>query len=132
MIGSLTGIRLLRGIGLASGIAPHTKVFCDSDGYEAFAASFILTGRLANGTSWEKPITPELYHHLEGSYNRRNVYGAALAFAPRLPEDLRGELLRQAMAPESPLRQELAIPEEINELRVVITPCRGDQTWTYP
>jgi hypothetical protein len=132
MIGYATQSRILRGLGAASGIAPFPKVFCAADGYEAFAASFVIEGELA-GERWSRKLDPEWYSRLEGPYNRRNVYGAALAFAPRLPAELRDTLLLQALSPGSRLREELGIPPNVEDLKVIITPRDGekDGPWAY-
>jgi len=122
IVGYLTGSRTLRGIGLASGIAPYTKVFCEADGYEAFAASFRLEGTRPDQSLWSCPLDPERYALIEGPYNRRNVHGATLAFAPRLPDELRASLISHALSPNSDLRQELDIPSDLTDLRVIITP----------
>lgn len=132
MLGHALQQQWLRGIGLASGIAPFTKVFCEADGYEAFAATFTLEGTMENGTVWSRKLDPEWYAQLDGPYNRRNVYGAALAFAPRLPEPLREELIRQSLAPGSALRAELQVPAELKDLRVLIQPKGAScPTWIY-
>lgn len=133
MIGYLTGIKLLRGVGLASGVSPYPKVFCEADGYEAFAASFQLEGHREDGTRWTRKFDPEWYSQLRGPYNRRNVYGAALAFAPRLPEKLRDQLLREALSPSSQMRTELGIPEDLQDETIIITPRDGEShgPWTY-
>jgi len=133
MIGYAVNSRLLRGIGLASGIAPFTKVFCAADGYEAFAASFRIEGDAPDGTVWGRELTPEWYSQLQGPYNRRNVYGAALAFAPRLEKNLREEMMRVCLKEGSILREELHIPPDLKNLRVIITPRAGEKNgpWTY-
>lgn len=126
MLGYLSGWKILRGIGLASGIAPFPKVFCEANGYEPFAASFRLLGETPDGAAWSLDLTSERYSKLSGPYNRRNVHGAAIAFAPRLPAELRDSLLAIDLAPGSPLRQELQIPSHIKNLRVQITPRVGE------
>ncbi|MGE9270652.1 MAG: hypothetical protein ACQKBU_07595 [Verrucomicrobiales bacterium] len=126
MIGDLTGSKLLRGIGLSSGLAPFPKVFCSSDGYEAFAASFQIEGVQPDGSHWSCLIDPHRYALLDGPYYRRNVYGATLAFAPKLPETLRTCLMSHALAPDSALRHELDIPPDLTDLRVVIRPRPGE------
>lgn len=135
MLGHLTGSKILRGAGLASGVAPFPKVFCAVEGYEAFAASFSLTGIKADGTAWARALDAEWYSKLQGPYNRRNVYGAALAFAPRLPSELRRTLLTEALRPGSQLRTELEIPADVRKLKVIITPRPGETgsggPWTY-
>lgn len=132
MVGYLTGSTILRGIGLASGIAPFPKVFCEADGYEAFAASFVLVGT-REGEAWSLALTPEIYARLKGPYNRRNVYGAALAFAPRLSEKLRDNLFVKALAPGSAMRAELGIPTDVCVLKIIITPRDGETEgpWSY-
>lgn len=134
MAGYLTQSRVQRGIGLASGVAPFPKVFCEADGYEAFAAGFTVEGSYADGNPWERKLDAEWYSQLRGPYNRRNVYGAALAFAPRLPEALRDELLEKSLSPGAAMRRELGIPEDLQNLRVRINPRDGerDGPWTYP
>lgn len=122
MVGYLTDSRILRGIGLASGVAPFPKVFCEADGYEAFAARFHLEGTRPDGSRWTCPLDPERYAQIKGPYNRRNVHGATLAFAPRLPDELRSSLISQALSPDSDLRRELDIPSDLTDLRVIITP----------
>ncbi|MFT4176891.1 MAG: hypothetical protein QM627_09565 [Luteolibacter sp.] len=134
MTGYLLHSRTLRGIGLASGISPFPKVFCEADGYEAFAASFEIRGTDPQGNPWSRPLDPEWYSQLRGPYNRRNVYGAALAFAPRLPDALRDHLLAESLAPDSALRAELGIPGNLKQLEVAITPRAGETggPWTFP
>ena len=133
MVGYIFNLPMVRGIGLLSGIAPFTKVFCEADGYEAFAASFYLHGQKADGTTWSRRLDPEWYAQLQGPYNRRNVYGAALAFAPRLPHELRDTLLKKSLSPGSALRTELGVPEDLIRLQVQIIsrPGHAEQTWTY-
>jgi hypothetical protein len=126
MTGHFLGSKVLRGLGLATGIAPYPKVFCEVDGYEAFAASFRFEGALPDGMPWACDLDPERYALIRGPYNRRNVYGATLAFAPRLPEDLRVSLLEWALDPSSPLRRELRIPANVDNLQVIITPRDGE------
>ncbi|TAG08675.1 MAG: hypothetical protein EAZ42_09855 [Verrucomicrobia bacterium] len=134
MLGHTVGSRVLRGVGLASGIAPFTKVFSEVDGYEAFAASFELSGLQEDGSRWSRQLDPQWYSDLNGPYNRRNVYGATLAFAPRLPPLLRDELLHDVLAPNSKLRRELSIPATLKNLTLQITPRSGEQDgpWAYP
>jgi hypothetical protein len=132
MAGYLTGWKALRGAGLAGGVAPFPKVFCEAEGYEAFAARFTLSGT-RGGAAWSLELTPEVYSRLRGPYNRRNVYGAVLAFAPRLPEALRTELFAHALAPGSAMREELGIPGDVLALKITVTPREGEAQgpWTY-
>lgn len=132
MIGYLAGSRTLRGIGLASVAAPLPKVFSDVDGLETFASEFTLLGVDGAGEPFALPITPELYARLEGCYNRRNVYGAALSYAPRMPEALWSAVFCYGLRPGGPLHREFGLPDGARELRVEIrTKTRGrTDTWT--
>lgn len=134
MIGHLAGSRILRGLGAAGVFAPFPKVFCEANGYEAFAAKFHLEGVDEDGRLWSRELTPEMYSRLSGCYNRRNVYGATLAGAPLLPEELRKALLAHALADHSAMRRELQIPQGLREPRVRIVPRPGEpnEPWVYP
>lgn len=134
MAGYCMNSKILQGIGAASGIAPFTKVFSDTDGYEAFTASFLLRGKTASGSVEEIIITPERYARLRGPYMRRNVYGAALVFAPRLPENLRTVLHRDSLKPGAPMRRELGVPDSWISADLVILPREGsaESSFTYP
>ena len=133
MIGHLAGSRILRGLGAAGVFAPFPKVFCEADGYEAFAAKFYLEGLDEHDRPWSRELTPEIYSQLSGCYNRRNVYGATLAGAPLLPEELRNALLARSLADHSAMRRELQVPQGLRELRVRIVPRPGEpnEPWIY-
>ena len=126
MVGYISGSVVLRGIGAASTTSPLPKVFSDVDGLETFASEFTLRYRDVSGTVTETPITPKLYGRLGGPYNRRNVYGAALSYAPRLPVPLWEAVYCYGLAPEGPLRTELGLGAEATEISVTIrTRTRG-------
>ena len=82
---------------------------------------------------WSCELTPELYSRLSRCYNRRNVYGAALAGAPLLPENLRNTLLEGSLADHSAMRRELQVPAGVRDLcvRIVLRPGEPNEPWTY-
>ena len=132
MLGEILKFPALKGVGLASGAAPFTKVFCqaesleDKQKFETFAAEFWLHYRLENGTEMKLRLTPETYQQLQGPYQRRNVYGAAIAYAPALPPDLKQATLHYALVSPGKLRQELSIPENATDLSIeMISLTRG-------
>jgi hypothetical protein len=120
MAGYLADAPALRGIGAASAAAPFPKVFSDVEGYETFAADFTLRGLDEAGEPFELEFTPELYSRLAGPYNRRNVYGAALSYAPRLPEKLWESVWCHGLGPAGPLRRELGLPTGAHALEMTI------------
>lgn len=126
MAGFLADSRPLRGVGAALAASPFPKVFSDVDGLETFASEFTLHWIDAAGSAQALPITPEIYSRLGGAYNRRNVYGGALSYAPRLPETLWRPVFRYALGPGGPLRRELGLPADAREIAVEIrTRTRG-------
>lgn len=129
-IGYAFNIPMLKGIGFASAIAPFPKVFSDVDGLETFASEFTLVLTSDQGALTELPIGPELYARLKGPYNRRNVYGAALSYAPRLKMEIWQQVFCYAFYVPGVLRQELQIPENTKHIAVRIrtkTTGRTDQ-----
>ena len=126
IVGHALHLPLLKGLGTMSGISPYPKVFCEAKGYEPFAATFTLIGEDAEGLTHKIPLTAERYAQLSGPYKRRNVYGAALAYAPRLPEELREHLFANL----EPLFTELNLPTLENP-RLKITPRDGEKESEY-
>jgi len=131
LAGVLTGSRALRGIGAASGAAPLPKVFTAHRGVETFAAEFRIHYDLA-GEPRVMALTPERAARLAGPYERRNVYGAALAYGPVLPARLRDPVLRRALRPDGALRAELGLPAGAERVRVEVrTLTRGQERTTW-
>ena len=132
MLGYATGSRALRGIGAATAASPLPKVFSDVDGLETFASEFTIRYRDARGTIGETRITPKLYGRLAGPYNRRNVYGAALSYAPRLPRSLWEPVFCHGVGRHGPLRSELGLGPDARQIFVTIrSMTRGrNDVWT--
>lgn len=135
MIGYMTGVSAVRGIGAVTAAAPFPKVFSDVDGLETFASDFTLHWQDALGGSHAWPITPDLYARLPGAYNRRNVYGAALSYAPRMPEALWQAVFCHAFAADGPLRRDFGLPADAHNFSVEIrtkTKGRNDRWLLTP
>jgi hypothetical protein len=133
MIGYAIGNRVLLGLGAATAVAPLPKVFSDVRGLEPFASTFTLHYWRARGAVDEIVVTPELYRRLKGPYNRRNAYGAALAYAPRLPTPLWTAVYCYGLSPDGPLRRELGLRRDDKEFAITIrtlTKGRHD-TWIF-
>lgn len=129
--GYLLNVPALRGIGAACGFAPYTKVFSDVDGFETFAAEFSLVLSDPSGAETSIEVTPEFYQKLRGPYNRRNVYGAALSYAPRLPEELWTSVFCYGFS--GPLLEEFEIPSGFASLSIQIdSRTHGrNQSWRF-
>jgi hypothetical protein len=120
MAGDLSGIRALKGIAAATGASPAPKVFSAVQGLETYSTRFYLAGT---------EMTPEIYGRIRGPYNRRNVYGAALAYAPVLPDELREPVMQYALCGDAPLMRELGIS---GKPEVVLEPLAGTSLGDLP
>jgi hypothetical protein len=129
LAGFLMHSTVLRGIALASTASPLPKVFSDVDGLEPFASEFTLHASTREGRTFSERITADLYQRLRGPYNRRNVYGAAIAFGPRLSRTLWEPVLCYGL--QGPLRNEFHLPSDMLDVEIEVktrTAGRKD-TW---
>jgi hypothetical protein len=111
MTGDLTGFLPLKAVAAATGASPAPKVFSAVQGLETYSTRFFLD------LGHERvELTPELYARIDGPYNRRNVFGAALAYGPVLPASLRDPVTRYALCGDAPLLREM-------NLRATATPA---------
>jgi hypothetical protein len=131
--------RPLKGVGAATTASPAPKVFSAVRGLETYSTRFSLEWTDRAGQRHELLLTPELYGHLRGPYNRRNVYGAVLAYGPVLATDPRTAPLfrsvaRAALCGEAPLLRELGIdPDDIaGPVRVRYEPRPGTDLGDLP
>ena len=84
MMGDLCHLPVLKGIGQATNASPAPKVFTSQQGYETFSKRFFFEVNDKQGNTQMIEITPKNYQHLKGPYNRRNMYGAVISYAPVL------------------------------------------------
>jgi hypothetical protein len=128
MTADVLGLSKVKALAAATQMSPAMKVFTAHEGYETHAARFTLQWRDNSGVH-ELAITPEVYKRVKGPYNRRNVYGAALAYGPllRTREETRRmqeSVMRYGLCSGGPLREELGVPADAQDLSVRVTPVR--------
>jgi len=87
MAGDLLQITPLKGLGAASMISPAPKVFSSVKGLETYSTRIFLEWNDREGAAHSMEFTPENYSRIQGPYNRRNVYGAVIAYGPVLAQD---------------------------------------------
>lgn len=131
ILGDVFDLPRLKGVAAATQVAPAMKVFTAHHGYETHAARFAVHWTDDAGTPHALTLTPATYAGVAGPYNRRNVYGAALAYGPVLRADprtapMQASVMRHALCAPGTLRRELAIPAGARDLRIVVTPVRAD------
>lgn len=109
MTGDLAGSRTLAGLGAVTAASPAPKVFSAVRGFETYSTRFFIEWTEADGTAQSHELDPERTAGLRGPYNRRNVYGAGLAYAPVLPAALRDPVMRYGLCGDAPLLAELGM-----------------------
>lgn len=119
----------VKALAAATQVSPAMKVFTAHQGYETHAARFALSWRDAKGSVHELQLDPKTYASVRGPYNRRNVYGAALAYGPLLRSDanlrpMQDSVMRYAFCDPGIMRAELGVPSDAVNLQVHITPVR--------
>ena len=115
MAGDLSGNRELRALGLATHASPAPKVFTSQNGFETFSSRFFIDWTDTGGATHSLEITPASYSGVQGPYNRRNAYGAALSYGPVLASNektrpMLESVMRHAFCGPAPLLHELFIP----------------------
>lgn len=120
IIGYLTKLDNIRNLGWLTSASPLPIVFTEMDGVETFAADFYLQWDDENCEQKRIKITPEMYSKLKGPYNRRNIYGAAIAGGPVIAESLWQPVLNYGLC-NNILTDELQIPVTENEVSVYVT-----------
>jgi hypothetical protein len=112
----------LRGIGAVTAASPLPFVFSSFRNVETFAAEFEIELTREGGGVVRHIVTPKLYAELDGPYNRRNTYGAVLAYGPALtsPQEqaLVDSVLRYGLCGRGPLARRFGETEAI--VRVVV------------
>lgn len=124
----------LRGVGAATMASPAPKVFSSVRGLETYSTRFFLVWTDVQGVERALELTPEVVSRLHGPYNRRNVYGAVLAYGPVLPPELRDPVLKYAVTGDAPLLRELGIdPAQVRgDVRIRLEPLAGSDLGDLP
>lgn len=155
MTGDLTGLAPLKAIAAATAASPAPKVFSAVRGLETYSTRFFVQWTGTDGANHFYEIAPERYARLRGPYNRRNVYGAALAYGPVLAsqeatEPMLRAVMMYALCGEAPLLREMGIETstmasppsvryvtrdgaDIGDLpRMLTAPCESDSPGSAP
>lgn len=139
MAGDLLGLAALKGIGAATMASAAPKVFSSVRGLETYSTKFFIEWTDTAGAAHSLALTPEVNARLRGPYNRRNVYGAVLAYGPVLSTDARTQPMFRSVAAyalcgEAPLLRELGLnPAEIaGKVRLRLEPRAGVELGDLP
>lgn len=132
MIGDVTGLDAIKAVGAATGASPAPKVFTAQRGFETYANRFYLEWEETNAHAQQRlELTPATYAYLKGPYNRRNVYGAVISYAPVLASSPKTQAMFTAVLnqsfcqKESVIAKELGLPSDIQHIRIRLEPRRS-------
>ncbi len=119
----------VKAIGAALQASPAPKVFTAQNGFETYSSRFFIDWLDSEGGWHSLELTPSVYRRMQGPYNRRNAYGAAISYAPVLLSNPRTKPLVDSVAHygfcgNAPLLSELGIPRStvVYPLRVRLEP----------
>jgi hypothetical protein len=139
MAGDLLRLPWLKAIGAASTASPAPRVFSAVQGYETYSTRFTLEWNGPDRWVRSLTLTPLLYARIRGPYNRRNVYGAVVAYGPVLASDPRTRPLfesvaRAALFGDAPLLRELLVdPRGVHPpVRLHYEPAPGRTMGGFP
>ncbi|HPF12816.1 MAG TPA: hypothetical protein P5218_00825 [Planctomycetota bacterium] len=134
MAGDGLGSQGIKALAAATLLSPAPKVFSAVDGLETFSIRIELEWLDRSGEGHHLELTPEIAAHLRGPYNRRNVYGAALAYGPILRQSKVGAglmvaVLEYALGPQGNLLRELGVdPDSVaGPVTIRWTPKHGGE-----
>lgn len=113
MASDLAGCDTLKALAVTTQASPAPKVFSSVRGLETYSTRFFVEST-GSGPLETLELTPEVGSRLAGPYNRRNVYGAVLAYGPVLRSDPRTRPMFDAVATyalcgDAPLLRELGL-----------------------
>jgi hypothetical protein len=113
----------------ATQVSPAMKVFTAHQGYETHAARFAIGWLDDDGSERRLALDPDTYGRVQGPYNRRNVYGAALAYGPLMRVDpklraMQESVMRYAFCAPGDLRSELGLPGVDTNLKIYVMPVQ--------
>ena len=108
-------------------------------GYETYSTQFFLEWRDRDGREHSLELTPEVYARIRGPHNRRNVYGAAVAYGPvlstdELARDMFWAAARYALTGDAPILREFGVDPSTVEgpIRVRFVPLPGTEMGDLP
>lgn len=128
IVGYVSGVGALLGLGQALCTAPLPIVFTEVRGVETFASDFYIQFEDSLGKAHSLPITPEMYSRLDGPYNRRNIYGAAISYGPVLPDSIWKAVLNYGVC-SGTLMEELGVDADAQNISIrIVSKTKGKDT----
>jgi hypothetical protein len=139
MLGDVLRIPVLKAFGAATAASPAPKVFTAQDGFETYANKFYLEWQDDAGRKHVLELTPQTYSGVQGPYNRRNVYGAVMSYAPVLDANLLTRpmfrtVLQRSFCATHPIFTEIGVPADAarhGPVRIRLEPRRPGEVQRF-
>lgn len=133
MTGHAFAMPALKGLAAVTAAAPAPKVFTSHEGLETFSTKFSIQWVDLDGAVHDVPLDSTTYERVGGPYNRRNMYGAVLAYGPVLASqeatrEMFYEVARYGLCPSEGgvILQEVGLDlAQVREVRVMYEPLPG-------
>jgi len=139
MAGDVLHLPAVKGLAAATVASPAPKVFSAVRGLETYSTRFFVEWTDTEDQFHSTEITPQRAAGLRGPYNRRNVYGAVLAYGPVMVSDpslrpMFDAVARHALCGDAPMLRELEIdPGHVRGIpRLRLEPRAGSSTGDLP
>jgi len=139
MAADLLHLPRVKAVAAGTAASPAPKVFSVVKGLETYSTAFFLEWTDRAGQFHSVAVTPQRSSGLRGPYNRRNVYGAVLAYGPVMQTDpvlrpMFDSVSRFALCGNAPMLRELGIdPSQVEgAVRVRLVPRSGSNTGDLP
>lgn len=125
VVADVFALERLSAVAAITNVTPAMKVFTAQHGYETYSSVFELTVHYDNGKTITSELNPRNYSGLRGPYNRRNVYGALIAYGPVLVSNpstkpMWNEMTRRAFCGSSSVLAELGFSNRSGVNRATI------------
>ena len=136
MLGTVTGLTPVKGIGFMTTASPLPLVFSKFRGVENFSSDYYMDIRYRSGETESMKITAEMYERSGGPYNRRNPYGAVLAYGPMLtsPNEiiLRDKVMQYSACGKGSFMRELGLSKPIEHIKVTVKSKTSEKpVWNF-
>ncbi len=124
MVGTIAKLDPVKGIGFMTTASPLPLVFSKFRDVENFSSDYYMDIRFKNGETTSFKVTPEIYERAKGPYNRRNPYGAVLAYGPMLTKPneliLRDKVMQYSACGQGTFMREIGISKPIEHINVTV------------
>lgn len=120
IVGFISQLSWLKGVGQLTVASPLPIVFTQQKGIETFASNFYIEYEEKPESKKRIQITPALYHKFKAPYNYRNVLGATISYGPILPKNMVNSVLNFCFQSPGEISKALGLIPPLKNARIII------------